>query len=290
MKSYAQMSREELRREYEELSLRFKEIKKGKLKLDMSRGKPSYDQLELSNEMMDVLDSASYFNDETGTDCRNYGILAGIPEAKRLMGAMSEVGPDDMIIYGNSSLNIMFDMISRSYTHGICGATPWCRLDKVRFLCPVPGYDRHFRITEYFGIEMINIPMSETGPDMDLVEKYVSEDPSVKGIWCVPKYSNPQGYSYSDETVRRFAALKPAAEDFRIYWDNAYSIHHLYDDPSERDVILEILDECKKAGNPDIVFKFISTSKVTFPGSGIGGIRKESEGYREAYEHPDDRP
>ena len=171
MKSYAQMSREELRREYEELSLRFKEIKKGKLKLDMSRGKPSYDQLELSNEMMDVLDSASYFNDETGTDCRNYGILAGIPEAKRLMGAMSEVGPDDMIIYGNSSLNIMFDMISRSYTHGICGATPWCRLDKVRFLCPVPGYDRHFRITEYFGIEMINIPMSETGPDMDLVDR-----------------------------------------------------------------------------------------------------------------------
>ena len=285
MKSYAQMSREELRREYEELSLRFKEIKKGKLKLDMSRGKPSYDQLELSNEMMDVLDSASYFNDETGTDCRNYGILAGIPEAKRLMGAMSEVGPDDMIIYGNSSLNIMFDMISRSYTHGICGATPWCRLDKVRFLCPVPGYDRHFRITEYFGIEMINIPMSETGPDMDLVEKYVSEDPSVKGIWCVPKYSNPQGYSYSDETVRRFAALKPAAEDFRIYWDNAYSIHHLYDDPSERDVILEILDECKKAGNPDIVFKFISTSKVTFPGSGIAAVAASGRNLKDIEKH-----
>ena len=285
MKSYAQMSREELRREYEELSLRFKEIKKGKLKLDMSRGKPAYDQLELSNEMMDVLDSASYFNDETGTDCRNYGILAGIPEAKRLMGAMSEVGPDDMIIYGNSSLNIMFDMISRSYTHGICGATPWCRLDKVRFLCPVPGYDRHFRITEYFGIEMINIPMSETGPDMDLVEKYVSEDPSVKGIWCVPKYSNPQGYSYSDETVRRFAALKPAAEDFRIYWDNAYSIHHLYDDPSEQDVILEILDECKKAGNPDIVFKFISTSKVTFPGSGIAAVAASGRNLKDIEKH-----
>ena len=285
MKSYAQMNREELRREYEELSLRFEGIKKGKLSLDMSRGKPSYDQLELSNEMMDVLDSASYFNDETGTDCRNYGILAGIPEAKRLMGAMSEVGPDDMIIYGNSSLNIMFDMISRSYTHGVCGATPWCRLDKVRFLCPVPGYDRHFRITEYFGIEMINIPMSETGPDMDLVEKYVSEDPSVKGIWCVPKYSNPQGYSYSDETVRRFAALKPAAEDFRIYWDNAYSIHHLYDDPSERDVILEILDECKKAGNPDIVFKFISTSKVTFPGSGIAAVAASAKNLKDIEKH-----
>ena len=202
MKSYAQMSREELRREYEELSVRFEGIKKGKLKLDMSRGKPSYDQLELSNEMMDVLDSASYFNDETGTDCRNYGILAGIPEAKRLMGAMSEVGPDDMIIYGNSSLNIMFDMISRSYTHGVCGATPWCRLDKVRFLCPVPGYDRHFRITEYFGIEMINIPMSETGPDMDEVEEYI-KDPKVKGMFCVPKYSNPTGVTYSHETVLR---------------------------------------------------------------------------------------
>ena len=285
MKPYREMTREELTAALDGLRVEYKKYQKMDLKLDMSRGKPSYDQLELSNEMMDVLDSASYFNDETGTDCRNYGILAGIPEAKRLMGAMSEVGPDDMIIYGNSSLNIMFDMISRSYTHGVCGATPWCRLDKVRFLCPVPGYDRHFRITEYFGIEMINIPMSETGPDMDLVEKYVSEDPSVKGIWCVPKYSNPQGYSYSDETVRRFAALKPAAEDFRIYWDNAYSIHHLYDDPSERDVILEILDECKKAGNPDIVFKFISTSKVTFPGSGIAAVAASGRNLKDIEKH-----
>ena len=205
-------------------------------------------------------------------DCRNYGIGEGIPEAKRLMGAMSEVDPDDMIIFGNSSLNIMFDTVARSYSHGVCGNTPWCKLDNWKFLCPVPGYDRHFRITEFFGAEMINIPMTPDGPDMDLVEKYVNNDPSVKGIWCVPKYSNPQGYSYSDETVRRFAALTPAAPDFRIYWDNAYSIHHLYDDAAHQDVILEILDECRAAGHPDIVYKFISTSKVTFPGSGLAAL------------------
>jgi DNA-binding transcriptional MocR family regulator len=242
------------------------------LKLDMSRGKPAMAQLELSNEMMDVLNSDSYFNDETGTDCRNYGVMGGIPEAKRLMGEMSEVSPDDMIIFGNSSLNIMFDTISRSMTHGVCGSTPWCKLDSVKFLCPVPGYDRHFKITEYFGIEMINIPMSPDGPDMDMVEKYVNNDPSVKGIWCVPKYSNPQGYTYSEKTVKRFANLQPAAEDFRIFWDNAYSIHHLYDEPERQDYLLEILNECRKAGHPDIVYKFISTSKVTFPGSGLAAI------------------
>ncbi|MDO5701921.1 MAG: aminotransferase [Lachnospiraceae bacterium] len=285
MKPYAQMSRDELRAEYEMLAARFQNIKTKKLKLDMSRGKPSRAQLDLSDEMMDVLESKSYFNDETGTDCRNYGILRGIPEAKRLMGAMSEVAPDDMIIYGNSSLNIMFDMVAKSFSHGVCGATSWCRLDKVKFLCPVPGYDRHFRITEYFGIEMINIPMSEDGPDMDMVEAYVQSDPAVKGIWCVPKYSNPQGYSYSDETVRRFAALKPAAEDFRIYWDNAYSIHHLYDDPEEQDIILELLDECRKAGNPDMVYKFISTSKVTFPGSGIAAVAASQRNLNDIESH-----
>lgn len=272
MKAYAEMSKEELLKEKESLEQQFREVEAKGLDLNMARGKPSKAQLDLSNELMDVLNSESYFNDETGTDCRNYGVGEGIPEAKRLMGAMSEVEPDDMIIFGNSSLNIMFDTVARSYTHGVCGSTPWCKLDNWKFLCPVPGYDRHFKVTEFFGAEMINIPMSPEGPDMDLVEQYVNNDPSVKGIWCVPKYSNPQGYSYSDETVRRFAALKPAAPDFRIYWDNAYSIHHLYDEESRQDIILEILEECRKAGNPDMVYKFISTSKVTFPGSGLAAL------------------
>lgn len=272
MKTYAEMSKEELLKEKESLEQQFKEVEAKGLNLNMARGKPSEAQLELSNGLMDVLNSDSYFNDETGTDCRNYGIGEGIPEAKRLMGEMSEVDPDDMIIFGNSSLNIMFDTVARSYSHGVCGNTPWCKLDNWKFLCPVPGYDRHFRVTEFFGAEMINIPMTPEGPDMDLVEQYVNNDPSVKGIWCVPKYSNPQGYSYSDETVRRFAALTPAAPDFRIYWDNAYSIHHLYDEPSRQDVILEILDECRAAGHPDMVYKFISTSKVTFPGSGLAAL------------------
>lgn len=272
MKAYETMSQEELLNEQKRLQKEFAAVKAKGLKLDMSRGKPSTQQLELSNHLMDVLASDSYFLDETGTDCRNYGILTGIPEARKLMGDMSEVGPENIIIYGNSSLNIMFDTVARSYAFGVCGSTPWCRLDKVKFLCPVPGYDRHFKITEHFGIEMINIPMSPEGPDMDMVEEYVNNDPAVKGIWCVPKYSNPQGYTYSTETVRRFANLNPAAEDFRIYWDNAYSIHHLYEEPENQDYLLEILHECAKAGKPDMVYKFISTSKVTFPGSGLAAI------------------
>lgn len=270
MKPYRELSRQELTALEEKLQREYDAFKERGLKLDMSRGKPSKEQLDLSMGMMDVLSSGVNLAGEEGVDCRNYGVLDGIKEAKELLGAISEVSADKIIIYGNSSLNVMYDTISRAMTHGVMGSTPWCKLDKVKFLCPVPGYDRHFAITEYFGIEMINVPMTPTGPDMDIVEKLVSEDEAIKGIWCVPKYSNPQGISYSDETVRRFAALKPAAKDFRLYWDNAYSVHHLYDD--DQDVILEILDECEKAGNPDMVYKFTSTSKISFPGSGIAAI------------------
>lgn len=270
MKAYKDMSREDLLRLKKELEAEYKEFQDMKLALDMSRGKPSAEQLDLSMGMMDVLNSSENLKSEQGVDCRNYGILDGIAEAKRLLSEIGEVPVENIIIYGNSSLNVMYDSISRSMTHGVMGSTPWCKLDKVKFLCPVPGYDRHFAITEYFDIEMIPVPMHEDGPDMDIVEKLVSEDPAVKGIWCVPKYSNPQGITYSDETVRRFARLKPAAEDFRIYWDNAYGVHHLY--PDDQDYLIEILAECEKAGNPDMVFKICSTSKITFPGSGIAAI------------------
>ena len=271
MKPYAEMTKEELQELRKQLSARYKEFQSKDLRLDMSRGKPCTEQLDLSMGMMDVLSSDDDLTCEDGTDCRNYGVLDGISEAKELLADMMEVHPDQIIIYGNSSLNVMYDTVSRSMTHGVMGSTPWCRLDKVKFLCPVPGYDRHFAITEYFGIEMINVPMTPTGPDMDMVEELVASDDSIKGIWCVPKYSNPQGISYSADTVRRFARLKPAASDVRIYWaNNAYTIHHLYD--HDQDHLVEILAECKRAGNPDLAYKFASTSKISFPGSGIAAI------------------
>lgn len=270
MKAYKDYSRSELESLEKELSAKYDDAKALNLKLNMARGLPSAKQLDMEADFFNTLLPDVNFKSEAGIDCRNYGELTGITEAKKLMGDMMEIPADNVIVFGNSSLNVMYDTVCRSMILGVCGSTPWCKLDKVKFLCPVPGYDRHFAITEQFGIEMINIPMTSTGPDMDMVEDYVNNDPAVKGIWCVPKYSNPQGITYSEETVKRFANLKPAAEDFRIYWDNAYCIHHLYDD--NQDFLLEILAECEKAGNPDMVYKFCSTSKVTFPGSGIAAL------------------
>lgn len=270
MKAYQELSREELVEWKVRLEAAYEDAKGKGLKLDMSRGKPAVSQLDMTMDFMDALNSQSDMKTQEGVDVRNYGAMDGIPEAKKLMGDIMGVAPENVIVCGNASLTIMYDTISRSMTHGVLGETPWCKLDKVKFLCPAPGYDRHFAVTQHFGIEMITVPMTHQGPDMDMVEKLTAQDESIKGIWCVPKYSNPQGYSYSDETVRRFANLKPAAKDFRIFWDNAYVVHHLYDD--EQDEILEILGECEKAGNPDMVYEFCSTSKITFAGAGISAV------------------
>ncbi len=270
MKPYKERSKEELEALQTQLEKEFEEMKGKGLKLDMSRGKPAADQLDLSMEMLDVLNSSSSVASESGVDYRNYGILDGIPEARAFMADVLDVKPENVIVCGSASLNVMYDCLVRAELFGIMGSTPWCRLDEVTFLCPVPGYDRHFAMTEDMGIKMINIPMNEDGQDMDLVEKLVSEDESVKGIWCVPRFSNPGGVVYSDETVRRMAALKPAAKDFRIFWDNAYCVHDLYEEDQPQ--ILNIIDECAKAGSPDMVYEFASTAKVTFPGAGISCV------------------
>lgn len=279
MKPYRELSKEELLALQAELQAEYDAEKEKGLNLDISRGKPGKEQLDLSMPMLDVLNAESVLASENGTDVRNYGVLDGIPEAKELMAGMVGAKPSQMIVLGNSSLNIMYDCVARAEIFGIMGNTPWSKLDKVKFLCPVPGYDRHFGVTEQFGIEMINVPMTEDGPDMDVVEDYVNNDPAVKGIWCVPMFSNPGGVVYSDETVKRFANLKPAAKDFRIYWDNAYGIHHLYED--KQDQLIEILEECEKAGNPNLAYKFSSTSKISFPGSGIAAIASSDENLAE---------
>ena len=261
-KLYSQMTAEELKAEQKALEKRFNDFKSKGLKLDMSRGKPGADQLDLSSQMNDVKD---YVSD--GVDIRNYGILDGIPSCKKLFADLMGVDSKNVIVGPNASLTLMFDYISQCYTHG-AGDTPWCRLPEVKFLCPVPGYDRHFTILEYFGIKMINIAMKEDGPDMDAIEEYIKDD-SVKGMFCVPKYSNPQGITYSDAVVKRIAAMKPAAKDFRIIWDNAYCIHDLDKDSDE---LLNIFDVLPEYGNEDMVIEVCSTSKITFPGSGVSAL------------------
>lgn len=283
MKAYKDLTKDELLTLKAALEVEYKEMESKGLNLNMARGKPGFSQLELCMPMLDVVNSTSDMRTMLGNDTRNYGDLDGIGECRRLMAYMLEVEKDNVLVGGNSSLNLMFDTVSRSFTHGVNGSTPWYKLDKVKFLCPVPGYDRHFKITEEFGIEMINIPLHDDGPDMDMVEEYVNNDPAVKGIWCVPKYSNPTGISYSDEVVLRFANLKPAAEDFRIYWDNAYGIHHLYEDTQDK--ILNILEECKKAGNPNMVYIFCSTSKISFPGSGVSAVASSIENIKYIMSH-----
>ncbi len=270
MSSYTSMNAAELQEELSSLMQLYKDYQEMKLSLNMSRGRPAKEQMELAQGMLSCLgpEDMTLVN---GTDVRNYGVLEGIPEARKLMGDLMGLRPEEVIVCGSSSLNIMYDLVSHAYTHGVYGgANPWCKTDHPKFLCPVPGYDRHFAITEYFGIDMIQIPMKADGPDMDLIESYVSSDPSVKGIWCVPKYSNPQGITYSDEVVRRMARLKPAADDFRIFWDNAYAVHDLYED--DQDHLLNIMDECKKAGTENQVYEFFSTSKISFAGGGMAAL------------------
>ena len=267
MKSYLSMTKEELLELQEQLNREYEAWKQKGLALDMSRGKPAPDQLDLSMPMLEH--AAEYWKSEDGTDGRNYGEMEGAVEAKRLMSELMGCKAEQTVICGNASLNLMYDVLIRAELFGILGNTPWSKLPRVDFLCPVPGYDRHFRLLESMGINMINVPMTPDGPDMDVVERLV-QDPVVKGIWCVPKFSNPDGCVYSDETVRRLAALKPAAKDFRIFWDNAYAVHYLY--PDNMPQILDILEECEKAGNPDLVYEFASTSKVTFSGGGISAF------------------
>ncbi|MBQ6569126.1 MAG: aminotransferase class I/II-fold pyridoxal phosphate-dependent enzyme [Clostridia bacterium] len=274
MASYSEMTAEQLAEQQAALLVRYNDYKSRELSLDITRGKPGADQLELSMSMLDALNSKSGYTDCNGVDCRNYGGVIGIPEARQLFASVFDVSMDEIIVGGNSSLNMMFDTISSAMGNGLLGGEPWAKQGRVKFLCPCPGYDRHFAICEYFDIEMIPIKNTPTGPDMDEVERLVQSDPLVKGIWCVPKYSNPTGITYSDETVMRFARLKPAAKDFRIFWDNSYFVHHLFGEDVK---LLNLLKECEKYGNGNMVYMYFSTSKITFPGAGLAGMATSVE-------------
>lgn len=266
MKKYTEMTREELQNLYEGLQKEYAQIQSRNLSLDMSRGKPGKEQLDLSEDMLHCIkDSAACMMD--GVDTRNYGVIDGLPSIKKMFAELLGVEDSMVIVGGNSSLTMMYDSVARAMTHGVYGSDmPWGKQEGLKFLCPSPGYDRHFAITEFFGFDLITVPMTEVGPDMDVVEKLVAEDASIKGIWCVPKYSNPDGIVYSDETVRRLAALKPAAKDFRIFYDNAYVVHHLTDEEVE---IPEIFSLAREYGNEDMIYEFASTSKICYPGAGV---------------------
>ena len=278
---YLSLDKSELIKEREKLQKDYDAFKAQGLSLNMARGKPCTEQLDLSMAMLDTVNAKSEMLASTGDDCRNYGLPDGLPELREIFAAMMEVPADNVLIGGNSSLNMMFDTVACGMTHGFSGCEPWSRQKAIKFLCPAPGYDRHFAVTGYFGAQLVSVNMTPEGPDMDQVEELI-QDPAVKGIWCVPKYSNPQGYTYSDETVRRFAALKPAARDFRIFWDNAYCVHELSDTP---DTLLSLWEECKKAGSEDLAFYFSSMSKITFPGSGVAAMAASGENLKVLREH-----
>ena len=267
MKTYQSMTRQELADAKSELMKRYQKYKDMNLSLNIARGNPSTQQLDMIMPMMDMINSRTDCRDMYGTDARNYGALLGLREAREYFGELLGTTCEETIVVGASSINFMYDCLSRAMLKGVLGSEkPWSKYDKIKFICPVPGYDRHFGMCEFFGIEMIQVQTGEEGPDMDVIRHHVENDPTVKGMWCIPKFSNPLGITYSDRVVKELAALKPAANDFRIFWDNSYMVHAIYEDVP----LLNILDECKKAGNPDMVYMFGSTSKITMAGSGIG--------------------
>lgn len=277
MKKLCDFTKEELLRFSEEAQKRYDEFKSRGLTIDMSRGKPGPEQLDVAQEVFAKAFELTDYRSKTGFDCRNYGLLDGIAESKELFASLLGVEPKNIVIGGNASLELMFSFISQCCSHGIAGCSPWSKLDEVKFIAVVPGYDRHFAIAEYFGIKMVNVPISETGPDMDMVEELI-KDESVKGMFCVPKYSNPDGFTYSAETVDRLAKMKPAAKDFRVIWDNAYIIHDLYDTSDE---LVNIFDAAKKYGTEDNFVEFCSTSKITFPGSGVSALAASDSNIKE---------